>query len=182
MTKVIFRFDTEDFVNKNAADGILHVIRVLDEYNVRGVLVIVGKFAEALRDWGRPDIIEALKRHEIGIHSLAVPTHPLPEGYQEKGLLIRKTVAFATVFSFLCARYGCPHRQAEAIGNIARVPHKAFGKIYAQALLFFGEGERCARAKIGHRENVTRRRKKIAFLPRFALFIENESVDRQRIL
>ena len=83
MTKVIFRFDTEDFVNKNAADGILRVINVLEEYGVRGVFVIVGKFAEALRDWGRTDIIEALKRHEIGIHSLGHSIHPTINEYTD---------------------------------------------------------------------------------------------------
>ncbi len=83
MTKVIFRFDTEDFVNKNAADGVLRVINVLEEYGVRGVFVIVGKFAEALRDWGRTDIIEALSRHEIGIHSLGHSIHPTINEYTD---------------------------------------------------------------------------------------------------
>ena len=43
MTKVIFRFDTEDFVNEKAADGILRVIRVLEEFGVRGCFAVTAR-------------------------------------------------------------------------------------------------------------------------------------------
>ena len=116
MTKVIFRFDTEDFVNQNAADGILRVIEVLEEYGVRGVFVIVGKFAEALRKWGRMDIIAALSRHEIGIHSLSHSLHPTINEYTDH------------VDYSLCLR-----RFREKEGECLRILKETFGKehIYA---------------------------------------------------
>ena len=83
MTKVIFRFDTEDYVNKNAADGVLRVINVLNNAGVKGVFSIVGEFAKALREWGREDIVEALKQHRIGTHSLRHSHHPTINEYTD---------------------------------------------------------------------------------------------------
>ncbi len=76
MAKIIFRFDTEDYINKNAADGILNAATMLKDAGLKGSFAVVGELAKALKKWGREDIIEALKYHEIGSHSLMHSHHP----------------------------------------------------------------------------------------------------------
>lgn len=83
MTNVIFRFDTEDYVNEHALDGIMNAIEPLNNAGFKGCFVVVGRFAEALMKWGRQDIIDALKKHEIGIHSLAHSQHPTINEYTD---------------------------------------------------------------------------------------------------
>ena len=58
MTDIIFSFDTEDYVNPHAAEGILNAARLLREEGVCGCFNVVGLLAEALVEWGRQDIID----------------------------------------------------------------------------------------------------------------------------
>lgn len=83
MTDIIFSFDTEDYVNKEAADAILNIANILREENVRGCFNVVGRLAESLVKWGRTDVIEALKYHEIDNHSLAHSHHPTINEYTD---------------------------------------------------------------------------------------------------
>lgn len=83
MTDVLFTFDTEDYVNPDGADAILRTCQILQSENVRGCFNIVGKLALALEKWGRQDVIEALKYHEINIHSLAHSHHPTIDEYTD---------------------------------------------------------------------------------------------------
>ncbi len=83
MTNIIFSFDTEDFVNPIGAEGILRSAKILEEENVRGNFVTVGKLAQALEAWGRTDVIKALKYHEIGLHSLGHTYHPTINEYTD---------------------------------------------------------------------------------------------------
>ena len=77
MTKIIFTFDTEDFVNDFTADSILRAARLLREAGAKGCFQIVGLLAEALVKWGRQDVIDELKEHhEIGFHSHTHSVHP----------------------------------------------------------------------------------------------------------
>ena len=61
MTDIVFSFDTEDFVNKDAAEGILRCANLLDKHSVVGSFNVVARLALALKEWHREDIIEALK-------------------------------------------------------------------------------------------------------------------------
>lgn len=83
MPKIVFRYDTEDYVNEFAAEGILRAIRPLDEAGITGCFVVVGKLALALERWGRWDVIEALKRHEIGTHTMSHSAHPTVNEYTD---------------------------------------------------------------------------------------------------
>lgn len=77
MTKIIFSFDTEDFVNDFTSDSILRAARLLREAGAKGCFQIVGLLAEALVKWGRQDVIDELKEHhEIGFHSHTHSVHP----------------------------------------------------------------------------------------------------------
>ena len=84
MTKIVFSFDTEDFTNKKAADAILEEAEILRSEGVRGCFCVVGFLAAQLREWERTDVIEALKKHEIDLHSLGHTLHPLINEYTDK--------------------------------------------------------------------------------------------------
>lgn len=83
MTKIVFSFDTEDYVNENAADGILWVADLLYSKGIKGCFCMVGWLADYLRKWERYDVIEALKKHEIGTHSLRHSYHPTINEYTD---------------------------------------------------------------------------------------------------
>ena len=57
MTDIVFSFDTEDYVNDNAADGILRAAKLLRSEGIKGDFNVVGRLAEKLREWQRDDII-----------------------------------------------------------------------------------------------------------------------------
>ena len=76
MTKIIFSFDTEDFINPKGVDGILNTAEILEKAGIRGCYNVVAWFAQALVKWGRKDAIEALCRHEIETHSMRHLHHP----------------------------------------------------------------------------------------------------------
>ena len=83
MTYIVFSFDTEDYVNPHAADGILRCAEILRSEGIRGCFNVVAKLAEALVKWGRQDVIEALKYHEIETHSYAHSWHPTINEYTD---------------------------------------------------------------------------------------------------
>ena len=83
MTYVTFSFDTEDYVNPNAYWCIKEIADILTRNNVVGCFNVVGWLAKALKDWGREDIIESLKNHEIDSHSLKHSWHPTVNEYTD---------------------------------------------------------------------------------------------------
>ncbi|MBQ9783206.1 MAG: hypothetical protein IJW44_01655, partial [Clostridia bacterium] len=81
---LIFSFDVEDYVNENAAEGILRVARMLRQNGIRGSFQTVGMMADALAEWGRQDILDKLGRyHEIGLHSHRHSMHPTINEYTD---------------------------------------------------------------------------------------------------
>ncbi len=83
MVKIVFGFDTEDYMNPEFADGILWTAQLLRKKGVRGSFNIVGRLAEALVEWGREDIIEELKYHDICLHSHRHSHHPTVNEYTD---------------------------------------------------------------------------------------------------
>ncbi len=84
MTDIIFSFDTENYVCPAGADGILRLAQILREENVRGCFLMVGTLVETLKEWGRRDVIEALKWHEVGTHTWAHTRWPMINEYTDK--------------------------------------------------------------------------------------------------
>jgi hypothetical protein len=84
MTNVIFSFDTEDIINERGADGILRCARILREEGVVGCFNIIGLLPNALKEWGRDDIIKELSWHEIDFHSHRHSIHPTINEYTDK--------------------------------------------------------------------------------------------------
>ena len=76
MTNIVFSFDTEDFVNPGGADAIKKLIEIMDEEGVTGCFNTVGRLALALEKWGRQDVIEKMKHHEIETHTRNHSVHP----------------------------------------------------------------------------------------------------------
>ena len=83
MTYLTLSFDTEDYVNPAAADGILRCAEILRRNGVVGCFNVVARLAQALVKWSRQDVIDALKYHEIETHSLAHSFHPTIDEYTD---------------------------------------------------------------------------------------------------
>jgi hypothetical protein len=74
-------FDTEDYLLPASDDAALRLATWLHEEGVRATFKVVGEKARTLERRGRRDVIDALKRHEIGYHSNFHSTHPTPATY-----------------------------------------------------------------------------------------------------
>lgn len=83
MTEVFFSFDTEDYVNPIGADGVLRSAELLRSVGIQGCFCVVARTAEAFVKWGRADVIEALRHHEISTHSYAHSYHPTINEYTD---------------------------------------------------------------------------------------------------
>jgi hypothetical protein len=75
--KVIFAFDTEDFVTPEAADAEKWWADSLTKRNLRGSFQCVAEVIRRLKTRGREDVIEALAKHEIGFHTQFHSMHPV---------------------------------------------------------------------------------------------------------
>jgi peptidoglycan/xylan/chitin deacetylase (PgdA/CDA1 family) len=73
---VVFQLDTEDFVTPETDDVLLDLAELFDKYGVRATFAVVGEKARVLRQRGRWDVIEALKRHDIAYQSNYHSLHP----------------------------------------------------------------------------------------------------------
>ena len=85
MTYIVFSFDTEDYVNPHAADGILRCAEILRSEGIRGCFNVVAKLAEALVKWGRQDVIDALT--EAGIREnvkVMIGGAPVTQAYADE--------------------------------------------------------------------------------------------------
>ncbi|MBE6590781.1 MAG: hypothetical protein E7646_01920 [Ruminococcaceae bacterium] len=83
MTNIVFSFDVEDYINPQGADSVLRYAEILRSEHVRGCFNVVGKYALKLEEWGRQDVIEALRYHEIETHSLTHSLHPTINEYTD---------------------------------------------------------------------------------------------------
>ena len=83
MTDIIFSFDTEDFTSCEAADAVYREAEILREEGVKGGFCVVGLLASQLENWGRKDVLDALKHHEICNHSYGHTLHPTINEYTD---------------------------------------------------------------------------------------------------
>ena len=77
---VVLWFDTEDYILPASDDAALHIATFLTHENIRGTFKVVGEKAHLERR-GRTDVIDALKKHEIGYHSNFHSVQPTPAAY-----------------------------------------------------------------------------------------------------
>src|SRR5713226_8005902 len=78
---VVLWFDTEDYILPASDDAALHVADFLSGEKIRATFKVVGEKARTLERRGRLDVVEALKRHEIGYHSNFHSVQPSPAMY-----------------------------------------------------------------------------------------------------
>src|SRR5437899_758222 len=78
---VILWFDTEDYLLPADDDAAKRLAEMLTEKGVRATFKIVGEKARVLEKRGRTDVIEALKKHDIGYHANYHSVHPTPSEY-----------------------------------------------------------------------------------------------------
>jgi len=78
---VILWFDAEDYILPASDDATLRLARFLTRELIRAVFKIVGERALTFERRGRTDVIEALKKHEIGFHARWHSVQPTPAMY-----------------------------------------------------------------------------------------------------
>jgi hypothetical protein len=85
---VILWFDTEDYISKSDDDADKRVAELLTQRHIRATFKVVGEKARVLESRGRNDVIDALKRHDIGYHANFHSVHPTVAEYEaDCGLL-----------------------------------------------------------------------------------------------
>lgn len=83
MTDIIFAFDTEDFTSNTAADAIKREADIMTDEGITANFCLVGLLADQLINWGRQDVINSLKPHEIQLHTLGHTLHPMLNEYTD---------------------------------------------------------------------------------------------------
>ena len=81
---VVLWFDTEDYILPASDDAALKVAKFLTDEGVRATFKVVGEKARTLEKRKRTDVIDALKKHEIGYHSNFHSVQPTPALYLDK--------------------------------------------------------------------------------------------------
>jgi len=76
-------FDVEDYITPQSDKALDCILDMLDKRGIRGTFKIVGEKARVLKERGRSDIIEKLKRHDIGYHTDYHSRHPVIIEYEE---------------------------------------------------------------------------------------------------
>lgn len=78
---VLLWFDTEDYLLPAADDAAKRLAEILTQRGVRGTFKVVGEKARQLERRGRRDVIDALRKHDIGYHTDFHSVHPTPAEY-----------------------------------------------------------------------------------------------------
>ena len=78
---VLFWFDVEDYITPQADDALQRLIEAFDAQGVRATWKLVGEKLRVLERRGRGDIIELLRRHDVGYHTDFHSRHPTVAEY-----------------------------------------------------------------------------------------------------
>src|SRR5438445_13819534 len=78
---VILWFDTEDYLLPADDDACKRLAEMLSERHIRATFKVVGEKARVLEQRGRRDVIDALRKHDIGFHANFHSVHPAPTEY-----------------------------------------------------------------------------------------------------
>ncbi|HEX5442697.1 MAG TPA: hypothetical protein VFW87_02660 [Pirellulales bacterium] len=78
---VVLWFDTEDYLLPASDDAALRLAEFLSREGIRATFKVVGEKARTLKARERYDVINALKKHEIGYHSNFHSVQPSPAMY-----------------------------------------------------------------------------------------------------
>lgn len=75
-TDIMFFFDTEDYTDLRSVDAARKIAELFTEEGVTAHFSVVGLVAKQMMDNGCTDAIEAIKKHEVGNHTLGHSMHP----------------------------------------------------------------------------------------------------------
>ena len=78
---MILWFDTEDYLLPADDNAAKRLADMLTQRGIKATFKVVGEKARVLEKRGRSDVIEAIKKHEIGYHSNLHSVHPTPTEY-----------------------------------------------------------------------------------------------------
>ena len=76
-------FDVEDLVTSESDDVVKWLAKILTEEGVKGTFLVVAEKARLLEKRNRIDVLEALRKHDIGSHSNTHSIHPTISEYLE---------------------------------------------------------------------------------------------------
>ncbi len=105
---VVLWFDTEDYMDAAADDAALRIATDLSRLNVRATFKVVGEKARVLETRKRNDVIQALRKHDIGYHTNFHSVHPTPSEYLRH-------------FGFLEGAAEFERREAAGVNDIRRI-------------------------------------------------------------
>ena len=87
MTKIVIVFDAEDFLSPQTPDMQLWWAEEISSRGLTASFQMVGEMTRKLLREGRHDVIEAIKKHDIGYHTNLHSVHPThPEGTENMSL------------------------------------------------------------------------------------------------
>ena len=75
-TDIMFFFDTEDYTDLRSVDAAKKIAELFTEEGVTAHFSVAGLVAKQMMDNGCTDAIEAIKKHEVGNHTLGHSMHP----------------------------------------------------------------------------------------------------------
>ena len=75
-TELMFFFDTEDYTAPRSCDAARDLMELFRGEGVRVQIALVGYLARQLVAWRRWDVLEALRYHVVGTHTLYHSVHP----------------------------------------------------------------------------------------------------------
>ncbi len=84
MPRIIFSFDTEDFVSPHSDDMVRSLAETLTRNALKGSFCMVAWRARALVERGRTDVLDALSKNEIAFHSTWHSFHPTIAEYLDE--------------------------------------------------------------------------------------------------
>ncbi len=79
--RLIFSFDSEDFLTPAAADAEKWWAEVMRKHGITACFCLVGELVRQLHRWGRQDVLAAIAAHEIAYHS---DKHSVPPTWAEQ--------------------------------------------------------------------------------------------------
>ncbi len=80
-TKLIFSFDSEDYITPEAADAELWWAEAMTRHGFTACVCVVAELARALHERGRTDLLTAWQAHEIAYHTDFHSRPPTPAQY-----------------------------------------------------------------------------------------------------
>ncbi|MCD6289473.1 MAG: hypothetical protein J7M34_03145 [Anaerolineae bacterium] len=79
-------FDVEDLVHPGSDDVALDIAKALSEDDVTAMMCVVGEKARLWEQRGRDDVIAAVGKHDVGLHTNRHSIHPtIAEYLADKG-------------------------------------------------------------------------------------------------